>query len=811
MAGQASVTKGDPLVLIDDANAYWWLVRVLKTDSLGYLPAENVETPIERLARLNKFRNVDLALATAAEQQASAVQDREKIKNMLAAKAESIRNGGSGGGDKSSSPGRKGSVDSSTRRVMFAPPTYVEPPVTTWSDDGENDGSSDSDEDSAAEGEADVDEADGSLDMQGAAKTGSNHSGTQRLEQSLSQPGPLMLDNMEPDDGVEWADSAAQDTQRRQMEQRAAQQIGRGPPPPQSNNPFAQRQASQEAQRELDPAHAGDTRKVSATPSVVSEAAAVHQSRQVSNASAVSVASTGSSGTATGGPLSPNSEDKRSKGLLRKSASKDDLADGHANGEKKKRGVLSGLFSRNKGKDKKDRGISSQDARTSEDSTPSSPGRPSEDAARKGGPGQAGSPQSNVSALRLQQREQATHQAYASKYLGNRSDIRSPSAAEAAAAVAQSAAAMRLAASMAPGSHRPASIILSPNPAGPPLLNVLRVFAGDNVHSESSFKTVLLNETTSSTDLIKQAMQRFRLPGGMADIGQLYLTVRDVQGEEMELTPDEKPLVAFQEAVQRWSSDEVAKVDELTPRVKRSSISSISSVVSLSSHPAIQKLGMNDFSDDSAVKIYLNRRDHAEPPAGAGMGASGLNGQRALLPQITEDAPGVHASDDEAQNRSGGTGTAKSRYNPHLTVSTGSASSPERFTSPSAKFTIQLIIRPADLPESSAFDPSSEAIIPKSVLRDRLAAGHPSVGGAPMDARRRVFMLPRNATVLEAIEQGLEKFGIIEGMADGGDDVEDKASKRRSMVRVRYSLVAAVGREGRSRSRRDPYIELTGA
>ncbi|KAF5024903.1 hypothetical protein F66182_3025 [Fusarium sp. NRRL 66182] len=59
--GQANATKGDTMVLLDDSNSYWWLVRVVKDSSIGYLPAEHIETPTERLARLNKHRNVDLS------------------------------------------------------------------------------------------------------------------------------------------------------------------------------------------------------------------------------------------------------------------------------------------------------------------------------------------------------------------------------------------------------------------------------------------------------------------------------------------------------------------------------------------------------------------------------------------------------------------------------------------------------------------------------------------------------------------------------------------------------------------------------
>jgi hypothetical protein len=65
--GQAKIVKGDSLFLMDDSDRYWWLVRVLKTQEVGYVPAENVEGPFERLARLNKHRNVDLSSATQAE------------------------------------------------------------------------------------------------------------------------------------------------------------------------------------------------------------------------------------------------------------------------------------------------------------------------------------------------------------------------------------------------------------------------------------------------------------------------------------------------------------------------------------------------------------------------------------------------------------------------------------------------------------------------------------------------------------------------------------------------------------------------
>lgn len=57
LEGQVCVLRGDSLVLLDDSNSYWWLVKCVKTDEIGYIPAENIETPYERLARLNRQKN----------------------------------------------------------------------------------------------------------------------------------------------------------------------------------------------------------------------------------------------------------------------------------------------------------------------------------------------------------------------------------------------------------------------------------------------------------------------------------------------------------------------------------------------------------------------------------------------------------------------------------------------------------------------------------------------------------------------------------------------------------------------------------
>ncbi|KAH7018883.1 hypothetical protein EDB80DRAFT_675910 [Ilyonectria destructans] len=51
--GQVSIEKDDTMVLVDDANAYWWLIRAVKSDII-----ECVETLVETLAWWNKLKNV---------------------------------------------------------------------------------------------------------------------------------------------------------------------------------------------------------------------------------------------------------------------------------------------------------------------------------------------------------------------------------------------------------------------------------------------------------------------------------------------------------------------------------------------------------------------------------------------------------------------------------------------------------------------------------------------------------------------------------------------------------------------------------
>lgn len=329
---------------------------------------------------------------------------------------------------------------------------------------------------------------------------------------------------------------------------------------------------------------------------------------------------------------------------------------------------------------------------------------------------------------------------------------------------------------------RPGSLVLSPasvdgQNVGVPELSVIRVFAGENVQTEATFKTVLLNTSTTSSDLVRQAMQRFRLPAG-EDEKDYYLTVKQMEGSSAVLLAAENPLGVFETLVEAAME---------LPKVKRSSVGSISSVASnLSMHPAIKKLSMNDFTDDSAVKFYLNRKGD-DSVDGSHIGDDG------------DETPIADMSRDSEASRS-----------QYLLAPGGSPGnvSADRFSSPSFRFPLRLVIYPDDLPDDMVFDPLTEAIVFKHTLRDR---SQTSVGPSPgisQSLRRKVFMFPKNVTVAEVIEVGLERFGILEGVVDGGDEVEDKMTKRRSSVRVRYGLTVDIGAQGRFSSKIFPVLCL---
>jgi hypothetical protein len=52
LEGQISISPNDPLLLLNHENKMWWYVKNLKTDQVGYVPAEYVEVIFIQLIKI---------------------------------------------------------------------------------------------------------------------------------------------------------------------------------------------------------------------------------------------------------------------------------------------------------------------------------------------------------------------------------------------------------------------------------------------------------------------------------------------------------------------------------------------------------------------------------------------------------------------------------------------------------------------------------------------------------------------------------------------------------------------------------------
>lgn len=483
---------------------------------------------------------------------------------------------------------------------------------------------------------------------------------------------------------------------------------------------------------------------------------------------ATSDASTASQPYGRGSP-SPDSKSRdQRRQSARKSKGEEDLSGASEEkiGGKKRSSVFSGLFSR---KDKKDRKSGSFGGSADGDRD-SVIGRSSDDSFREKSRGRT-SPavgQSSGAGKSVQDRDRAQQQAYQQQFLSGRSNAGLVS-------MDPDLSQQNMLSTRGSGGRpaRPGSLIGTPGSV--PMLNVLRIFAGDNIDSDATFKTVLLNEGTTSVDLVRQAIQRFRLNSEHTP-DQYVLTIKLLEGDERVLSPYETPLQVLDALTETHPDQDVPSMLS----VKRSSVGSISSISSnLSTHPAIARLG-NDFSDDHAVKFYLNLK-----PSNSIQRTPG-----------SEDA----ASWLQADNSASGTGDTTSSFEGQQTshLSMLSADSTDTLqNAQTVRFTMRVLIFPSDLPEGLVFDPQTSALIPSEVLAQRVSNGSAPADGVHQGYREKLLVFPRNTTVAEVIETGLDRFGIEDGVVEGGDDVEERTSRRRSRPRVKYGLSVDLNRTER--------------
>ncbi|CEH18232.1 hypothetical protein CBOM_04646 [Ceraceosorus bombacis] len=825
--GQATVHKGNDLTLLDDSNSYWWLVRVLRTSEVGYIPAENIETPFERLARLNKHRNVDLTSATDDDH--NQVPDKIYNSHLVKQRSFGVNGGISAHSGKLSALSRRNAGGPPAhilkeqkrigkRGVLFGPSTYLEHSGNEMSSDEEGDYDEEAEE-GEMEGE-DYDEegteaqGDGS-GAQGASGVTDVRSRGEPVDAGLAgvgaARGPVQgsgasgsaFDRLEPDDGMDW--DAGEAEKQAQLGQTGLQtspsQQQRGPVGSPGSPPYSPEQAQLQGQQQytlgagvpgsLRPGEAlgqharnvsSSERSISSLSSAGGQPATPSQIQAERARASTELA--GQAGRVS--PAAPSSmkADRDSRRMSnRKSRGEEDAYVPEEKTTKKRSGVFSGLFSRSK--DKKDRKSAtfSDDAttgRSSEDSFAGSAGNRRSGAMSPGvSPGVAGPPQNY--GRTMQDRDRVVQEAYQRQFLtdSNKSPNQSAADAAAMAALGNEYSPGPHPQSFQPGKTRPGSLIGTPSYV--PMLNVMRVFAGDAIGSEATFKTVLLNEATSAEDLVKQAMQRFRVAVD-SNPDDYYLTVKLLEGEERALGGLEKPLQVYD----KLSESSPDQISAAIPSVKRSSVGSISSISSnLSLKPAITRLG-EDFGDDHAVKFFLHRR---APLSARGAGTS----DQGSSTDTAYGGQGLFPANDPKQSGNSGSGTPLGPGSQRNSATSSlTPESAEAIAAATARFALRLIIFPSDLPEGTVFDPQTNALIPEAVLRERGPGGLVPGEGVEQRYREKVLALPRNTTVAEVIEQGLDRFGVMEGLVEGGDDVEDRTSRRRSKGRVRYGLSADI-------------------
>lgn len=305
---------------------------------------------------------------------------------------------------------------------------------------------------------------------------------------------------------------------------------------------------------------------------------------------------------------------------------------------------------------------------------------------------------------------------------------------------------------------RPGSLL------GVPTLNVMRMFAAPSLKSEATFKTVLVNGSTSATDLIKQAMQRFRLATNVEE-SDFFLTIKEQEsGKETVMEPNQKPLALFNITNQLIVSRQLNAPSNDLPKVKRSSVGSISSINSnLSTLPAISSLG--DYSDDSAVKMYIHCRK-----------TSSVDLHETIVDNEAEDVYAGYMNDPSVSSPVFDDLEPTSHINQELNAKNNASLSAKKKRESqllmylhldSNKVNLCVVVSGKDAPEGVVLDKNMKS------------------GGGLYEHR---LTIPTNSTVAEVIEQSLNGFGIFEGVVDGGDDVESHLDGRKSAVRYRLAV-----------------------
>ncbi|KAG0219793.1 hypothetical protein BGX33_000635 [Mortierella sp. NVP41] len=537
--GQASVVRNDSLMLLEDANVYWWLVRVLKTGVIGYIPAENIETPFERLARLNKYRNVGLS---APSPEWGTFDDPIQPLNPEAAAHKA----------------------SHRRSVIFAGQNeYFGASENEWDDeDGEGDEDDDMGEyyESREEGE----------EGDNAEKTDI------QLEAERVQQEILEEEN--------------QKQQQQQQRSRKNSDYGLDDSDQDMEGDDEEEEVTNRYRRPLldddDLLFSDEPRKISLTPSIAQDDVSVTriqtptarskklrlQDEDSQNGSPRSGSSPGNRGNeVSASPLTPrqsvgadSSSDRRSGSL---ESEEDDRALMQKRMQERTEAKLAALLGDKDTSSGKSDGDSSQLTESTK--------KPGKFKSLFGvGKGSKDKEKERKEKERLEKERLAgVNKAAASSPGGGSSHASSTDGQRARTnSNASISSPGNGAGSNANGPLSPTSVSEDDSQE----IITLRVYPGNVDFGASMYKTVVVNPTTMASEVANQAVVKFRLaPDGVASSSDFFLTVRGVDGDETVLLPTDKPMTIYQSLT--------AHLTTPLPANHRLSISSVSSMMSVNS------------------------------------------------------------------------------------------------------------------------------------------------------------------------------------------------------------------------------------
>ncbi|KAF9317362.1 hypothetical protein BGZ91_005384, partial [Linnemannia elongata] len=557
----ASDTNSKVRPQLFDANVYWWLVRVLKTGVIGYIPAENIETPFERLARLNKYRNV--GLSAPSPEWGTFDEPIQPLNGEAIAHKASHR-----------------------RSVIFAGQNeYFGASENEWDDE---DGEGDEDDEMGEYYESREEGEEGNAEGGEGGKSDIQLEAERVQQEILEEENQRLQQQQQQQQGGQRArkNSYATDDSDQEME---------------GDNEDQEEEVTNRYRRPLldddDLMFSDEPRKISLTPSIAQDdVSRVHtptgrgkklrlgdeDSLNGSPRSVGSPGQRGNSGEVSASPLTPR---QQATGSGSDSSSINDRRSGSLESEEGDRAAMQKrLQDRTEAKlaallgDKDS--ASGKGGSTSASDPPEATKKPGKFKSLFGvGKGSKDKEKEKKEKERLEKERLAG--------LGNKSATAasSPGGSSFASSADGQRARNNSSGSIGSMSGPGAGPNNSNGPMSPTNVSddgesqeiiTLRVYPGNVDFGASMYKTVVVNASTMASEVANQAVVKFRLaPDGVASSTDFFLTVRGVDGDETVLLPTDKPMAIYQSLT--------AHLTTPLPANHRLSISSVSSMMSVNS------------------------------------------------------------------------------------------------------------------------------------------------------------------------------------------------------------------------------------